>query len=90
MIYKIISKTLANRRKGFLVDIILINQSDIILGRSITDNALLAFEAFHSMEKKADGRNNSFTLKLGMSKAYDRVEWGILEWVMLRLSFNEC
>ena len=74
VIYKIISKTIANRLKGILGEIVSENQSAFIPGRLITDNALLAFEMFHSMKRHRNGRNNVFALKLGMSKAYDRVE----------------
>ena len=75
VIYKIISKTVANRLKGFLGDIVSVNQSAFIPRRLITDNALLAFEAFHSMRRRKNGRKNSFALKLDMSKAYDRVDY---------------
>ena len=88
IIYKIVSKTMANRLKVLLGDIISINQSAFILGRSKTDNALLTFETFHAMKRKTNGRNNSFALKLDMSKAYDRAEWSFLERVMLRIGFR--
>lgn len=61
----------------------------IIPGRSITDNALIAFETFHAMKRTTNGRNNSFALKLDMSNAYNSVEWGFLERVMLRLGFKD-
>ena len=87
-IYKIISKTFANRLKAFFRDIISINQSAFISRRSITDNALLAFEAFHSMKRKANMRNNSLALKLDMSTTSDRVEWCFFERVILNLNFR--
>ncbi|XP_021735024.1 uncharacterized protein LOC110701708 [Chenopodium quinoa] len=81
VLYKIISKTLANRLKPFLDDIISVNQSAFIPGRLITDNAMVAFEIFHAMKRGGDGRSGLIALKLDMSKAYDRVEWGFLEMV---------
>ncbi|XP_021721322.1 uncharacterized protein LOC110688870 [Chenopodium quinoa] len=56
-------------------------------GRLITDNALIAFEIFHSIKRKGEGRNGTIALKLDMSKAYDRVEWCFLEKVMIKMGF---
>ena len=50
IMYKIISKTMANKLKSLLNDAILVNQSTFIPKRLITDNTLLAFEAFHAMK----------------------------------------
>lgn len=82
VLYKIISKVLANKLKPMLGSIISPNQSAFVPKRLITDNALVAFEIFHAMKRRGEGRDGSVALKLDMSKAYDRVEWGFLERVM--------
>lgn len=89
VIYKIVSKVLANKLKPFLGDIISNNQSAFIPQQLITDNALIAFETFHAMKRRGSGRNSSFALKLDMSKAYDRVEWSFLERVMIKMGFSD-
>lgn len=43
MVYKIVTKVLANRLKVVLPNIIYETQLDFIKGRSITDNVLIAF-----------------------------------------------
>ncbi|XP_021761699.1 uncharacterized protein LOC110726522 [Chenopodium quinoa] len=87
VLYKIISKMMANRLKPFLKSAISQQQSAFVPGRLITDNALVAFEIFHYMKRKGDGKHGTMALKLDMMKAYDRVEWGFLEHVMLKFGF---
>lgn len=52
VIARILTKTIANRLKSFLPHIISESQSAFILGHLITDNAMTAFEVFHTMKKK--------------------------------------
>jgi hypothetical protein len=49
VIYKVVSKCLVNRLRPFLQDIISHTQSAFILGRLITDNALISFECIHAI-----------------------------------------
>ena len=89
ILYKLISKVLANRLKKMLPHIISQNQIAFILGRLITNNVLVAFEAMHTMDGRMKGREGYMTLKLDMSKAYDRVECDYLEVAMRKLGFAD-
>ena len=88
VIYKVVSKVIANRLKPFLNSIISETQSAFIVDKLITDNVLIAFESLHHM-KTCCSRNTGFmALKLDMSKAYDRLEWVVLEKILLKMGFQ--
>ena len=82
VLYKIISKVLANRLKKILPDIISPSQSAFVPGRLITDNVLLLYELIHYLNSKIKGKWGMAAIKLDMSEAYDRVEWGFLSDIM--------
>lgn len=63
-IYKILAKVLANRLKIILPSIISENQSVFVLGRDISDNVLVAFEALHFMRRNNSGSVDEVVLKL--------------------------
>jgi len=52
VLFKLITKTMANRLKIVLLDIIDENQSAFIPNRLITNNAIVAFECFHAMKER--------------------------------------
>ena len=89
VIYKIISKVIANRLKPFLNSIVLEAQSAFIADSLITYNILIAIESLHYMKTQSSGREGFMALKLDMSKAYDRVEWSFLEKFMLKMGFQD-
>lgn len=89
VLYKIASKTLANRLRPFMEQIICEQQSAFVNNRLITDNTLLAFEDFRCMKHHRYENNGSFGLKLDMMKAYDRIEWPYLRGIMGRFGFSE-
>lgn len=59
-----------------------------IEGRSILDNVWIATEVIHYMRCKNSGRMGDVALKIDISKAYDRVDWGYLRFMMLKLGFD--
>ena len=88
VVYKLASKAIANRLKKIFPIIISDTQSAFMHGRLIIDNVLVAFETMHHINMKNGGKKGEMALKLDMSKAYDRVEWGCLDKIMEKLGFE--
>ena len=86
--YKLISKTLANRLKAILPNVITENESAFTSDRLITNNVLVAFELMHYLNYKTNGKDCFMSVKLDMSKAFNMVEWGFVRGVMERLGFD--
>lgn len=89
VIYKLISKVLANRLKHLLPKIISQYQNAFILDKLISDNIILAYEALHTMTTRQKGKKGSMALKLDMAKAYDRLEWKFLEGMLRKMGFKD-
>jgi hypothetical protein len=87
VIYKLISKVLANQLKLVLPHIISPEQRAFIPGWLITDNILVAFETLHMMDTRLKGKKGFMALKLDISKAYDRLELNFLEAMLRKLGF---
>ncbi|GAU23029.1 hypothetical protein TSUD_336770 [Trifolium subterraneum] len=87
VLYKVVSKLLANRLKGCLDKCVSEEQSAFVEGRSILDNALIAIEVIHALKRRTRGRKGELALKIDISKAYDKVDWGFLRGMLERLGF---
>lgn len=74
--------------KACLDEIISPVQNAFVLGRLITNNFLLSYECLHTIKNKK-GRVGYCVVKLGMHKAYDRVDWSFfVKNMMLKLGFH--
>ena len=74
--YKIISNVLTSRLLLVLLDIIVDQQNDFILGRQILNYIIAMHENIHSLSYS---NNQGFIMKIDITKAYDRVEWIFLK-----------
>lgn len=77
MFFQIITKTNSNPIKIILPSVISDSQNTFIPGHSVTKNAMTTFETFHSMTIKKKRKRRTMTMKLDMSKTYERVELGL-------------
>ena len=74
--------------KNLLPKIISPTQNAFVPSRLITDNILVAYECFHTIKNKREGKEVLCAIKLDMHKAYDRFEWAFLKEIMLKLGFR--
>ena len=75
-------EVLANMLKKVLPHIISESQRAFQLDKAISNNILVAFKTLHHMKMKKTRKVGHMALKLDMSKAYDRLEWIFLQWIM--------
>ena len=86
---KLVAKVLPNRMKNVLCRLISPSQVAFVPGRFITDNILLVSEVLHCLKRHTRGRIGDVALKLDISKAYDRVDWGFLQFMLCKMGFAE-
>lgn len=73
VLLKVVSKIQANRLKLLMSKLTNHFQSSFILGRSTTNNIVLAQEVLHSLRWRK-GRRGSFILKVDLKKPYDQID----------------
>lgn len=88
VLYKIVSKMIANRMKIVFDSVVSEAQSAFVPGRAITDNIIFLAKMMHYLKRKRQGKHGVAALKIDMSKAYDKVQWGFLQEMMLKLGFD--
>lgn len=73
--------------KKVLPGLISEKQSAFVHNRSITDNVIVAFEVVHHMRRGRGDKEGEVTLKMDISKAYEKVSWSYLKHRMKSLGF---
>jgi hypothetical protein len=85
VIYKCITKILANRLQLYLGSLVSSNQSTFIKGRSISENILLAHELVRNYHiSKGSSR---CAIKADLRKAYDSVDWNFILMCLLAVGY---
>ena len=85
VIYKIITKVIANRLKPILPSLISLEQSGFVEGRQISDGIILVHEILHSIKcKKLSG----MLVKLDIAKAYDKLNWQFIQKMLEAFGFS--
>ncbi|XP_039029206.1 uncharacterized protein LOC120163306 [Hibiscus syriacus] len=81
--YKAITKILVKRLSEFIPDIISLNQTAFIKGRSIVDNTLLAQELVKGYGRKSISPRCS--MKIDLHKAFDSPHWDFISSILKAL-----
>ena len=88
VIYKIISKIISNRLKPILKTFFSPFQNAFVPGRLMADNCLIAHELVGGIKQRTKGKQHLAALKIDMLKAYDKVDWAFLEWLLTQMRFS--
>ncbi|GKD94042.1 sodium/hydrogen exchanger 6 [Tanacetum coccineum] len=86
VLYKCISKIITNRVKEGLGDIVSINQYAFVPGRRIYYNILLTQELMRNYHRRRGPPRCAF--KVDIQKAYDTVDWGFIETILVGFGFH--
>eukprot|EP00253_Pinus_taeda_P011233 PITA_11233 len=85
VIYKRISKVVANRLKPLLPLLILPEQTGYVEGRQIMDGIILSNEVIHSLKIL---KKPGMIMKLDPSKAFDKLSWEYIQQMLLAFGFS--
>jgi hypothetical protein len=85
VIFKFVSKAVANRLSPVANKVIAPTQTAFIKGRLILDGALSLHEIIHDIKVK---KSEAIIFKIDFEKAYDRVNWLFLQEVLIKKGFE--
>ncbi|KAJ9544003.1 hypothetical protein OSB04_023710 [Centaurea solstitialis] len=86
VLYKVISKVIAERMKPYLAQLVGPTQSAFIPGRRIADNIMMAHELVVGYQRQQGQPRCAF--KIDLRKAYDTVDWRYLACILSGLGFH--
>uniref|UniRef100_A0A803Q2C4 Reverse transcriptase domain-containing protein n=1 Tax=Cannabis sativa TaxID=3483 RepID=A0A803Q2C4_CANSA len=87
VLYKIATKVICNRLRRVLPDLIADNQGGCVNGRYIAHNVLVCQDLVRLYARK--NFKPSCMMKIDLRKAYDTVEWGFLEEMLMEFGFPD-
>ncbi|XP_061362742.1 uncharacterized protein LOC133306440 [Gastrolobium bilobum] len=87
VIYKTVTKIVANRLKSHLALLVMPNQCGFIKGRKRADNIIVAQEIIHFMNRKRGGKG-WMTVKVDLEKSYDKISWEFLKDTLVDIEFS--
>eukprot|EP00253_Pinus_taeda_P028390 PITA_28390 len=85
VVYKIISKVVANRLKTLFPSLVSGEQFGYVEGRQILNNIIQAHEVVHSLTSK---RKVGMVMQLDIAKAYDKMNWIYIRKVLIAFGFD--
>ncbi|KAF7839819.1 DNA polymerase alpha subunit B [Senna tora] len=88
VIYKAITKVLANRIKGIMPLLVATNQCSFVPERHSTDNVVVIQEVVHSM-RCMKGKKGLMAIKIDLEKAYDRISWDFVVDTLKEVGFGD-
>lgn len=88
VIYKIVSKILANRLSSILPNLIGWEQSGFVAGRCPFDNIIALQEIVHSLERDTINLPRMI-INIDIEKAYDTIRWSAILATLTRMNFPD-
>lgn len=85
VVYKTVTKIIANRSQSILSHLIGPHQTSFVPGRHIIENTVVAKDVIHSMRNKR-GKRGQMAIKVDLKKAYDRLSWGFIHDTLLEVA----
>jgi len=85
VVYKIISKVVANRLKPLLPTLVAAEQSRYVEGRQILDKIIQAHEVVNSLK---NNKKAGMIMQLDIAKAYDKLNWTYIRKVLAAFGFD--
>ena len=85
VVYKIISKVIANRLKHLLPTLLSEEKTRFVEGRQILNNILQAHEVVHSLKSN---KKAGMIMQLDLEKFYDKLSWSYIKAVLRAYGFN--
>ena len=85
IVYKIVTKVIVARLRPYLDKLISPLQAAFVPGRKGIDNAIIAQEVIHSINKKK-GKVGYMALKIDLEKVYDKLEWSFIKDMLVKIN----